>query len=74
MGQKWPSCKAREVFRALRRIGWREKLPAKGGSHVQLTHPSYSHEFTWAFHDGVEIGPKMLAKIAKQTGLRPEDL
>jgi hypothetical protein len=30
--------------------------------------------FTWAFHDGEEIGPKMLARIAKHTGLRPEDL
>jgi len=29
---------------------------------------------TFAFHDDVEIGPIMLAKIAKDTGLRPEDL
>jgi hypothetical protein len=28
----------------------------------------------WAFHDGVEIGPKMLSRISKHTGLRPEDL
>jgi hypothetical protein len=27
-----------------------------------------------AFHDGDEIGPKMLARIAKQTGLTPDDL
>ncbi len=30
--------------------------------------------FTWAFHEGDEIGPPMLARIAKKTGLRPEDL
>ncbi len=31
-------------------------------------------DFTWAFHDGEEIGLHMLARIAKQTGLKPEDL
>jgi hypothetical protein len=30
--------------------------------------------YTFAFHDRQEIGPVMLAKIAKRTGLRPEDL
>jgi hypothetical protein len=29
---------------------------------------------SWAFHDRMEIGPKMLARIAKHTGLRGEDL
>jgi predicted RNA binding protein YcfA (HicA-like mRNA interferase family) len=28
----------------------------------------------FAFHDREEIGPRMLARIAKQTGLQPEDL
>jgi hypothetical protein len=28
----------------------------------------------FAFHDDKEIGPRMLARIAKPTGLRPEDL
>ena len=28
----------------------------------------------FAFHDNEEIGPKMLARIAKHTGLKPEDL
>ena len=62
-------------MRALHRIGWREKPRiSKGGSHKQLEHPDYPHEFTWAFHDDVEIVPKMLAKIAKETGLKPEDI
>jgi predicted RNA binding protein YcfA (HicA-like mRNA interferase family) len=36
--------------------------------------PGYPQEVTWAFHDGDEIGPKMLARIAKRTGLKPEDI
>src|ERR1044072_6722942 len=28
----------------------------------------------FAFHDKDEIGPKMLARVAKHTGLRPDDL
>ena len=31
-------------------------------------------DFVFAFHDREEIGPKMLARIAKKTGLRPQDL
>jgi predicted RNA binding protein YcfA (HicA-like mRNA interferase family) len=72
---QWPSTSAKKVFRALHRIGWREKPRiSKGGSHKQLEHSNYRDEYTWAFHDGDEIGPKMLAKIAKRTGLKPEDI
>jgi len=67
----WPSLKARKVFKALLRIGWSVKH--RSGSHVKLEHPTRG-QFIWAFHDDVEIGPKMLARIAKHTGLRPEDL
>jgi hypothetical protein len=28
----------------------------------------------FAFHDRDEIGPRMLARVAKHTGLKPEDL
>jgi len=28
----------------------------------------------FGFHDSEEIGPKMLARIAKRTGLKPDDL
>jgi len=31
-------------------------------------------DYTFAFHDGEEIGPVMLAKIAKNTGLTRDDL
>ena len=71
----FPASSARKVLRALERIGWREKERiSKSGSHRQLEHPDYPYEFTWAFHDSDEIGPAMLAKIAKRTGLKPEDI
>jgi predicted RNA binding protein YcfA (HicA-like mRNA interferase family) len=60
---EWPSTKARIVYKAL----------LKNGSHKKLTHPNYGN-YTWAFHDNEEIGPAMLARIAKRTGLRPVDL
>jgi hypothetical protein len=28
----------------------------------------------FGFHDNEELGPKILSKIAKYTGLKPEDL
>jgi predicted RNA binding protein YcfA (HicA-like mRNA interferase family) len=72
---KFPSTSAKKVYRALLRIGWLEKARiGKGGSHKQLENPNYGYEYTWAFYDSDEIGPIMLAKIAKRTGLTPEDL
>lgn len=72
----WPSTKAKRVLSALLRIGW--LLPAgkgSGSSHIKLTHKNGKYpDYTWAWHDGVEIGPKALARIAKHTGLKPEDL
>ncbi|HEY5329117.1 MAG TPA: type II toxin-antitoxin system HicA family toxin [Acidobacteriaceae bacterium] len=69
----WPSSKARRVYKAPIRIGWEEDHFIKGSSHQQLRRTGYA-DFTWAFHDGDEIGPKMLARIAKKTGLTPQDL
>ncbi|MGO8971757.1 MAG: type II toxin-antitoxin system HicA family toxin [Myxococcaceae bacterium] len=68
----WPSKKAKVVLRALLKIGWSEKRN-EGTSHRVLQRPGFE-DYTWAFHDGVEIGPKMMAKIAKKTGLVPTDL
>jgi hypothetical protein len=31
-------------------------------------------DYVFAFHDQIEIGPVMLARIAKKTGLEPGDL
>ena len=70
---QWPSSKARKVFQALIRIGWREDGRLSGGSHRQLVRDGFPR-FTWAFHDGEELGPQMLVRIAKRTGLTPSDL
>jgi hypothetical protein len=31
-------------------------------------------DVVFALHDGEEIGPRMLARIGRQTGLTPDDL
>jgi len=67
----WPSSRGRAVLAALLRIGWRVKRTT--GSHRTLAHGTRP-DFVFAFRDSEEIGPRMLARIAKHTGLRPEDL
>ncbi len=69
---QWGSRKARLVLAALLRIGWQIKRQS-GGSHRILARPGWA-DFVFAFHDGEELGPRMLARIARRTGLRPEDL
>jgi len=68
---QWKSAKARRVLGALLRIGWSVKR--ESGSHRTLARPGWPN-VVFAFHDKEEIGPRMLARIAKVTGLRPEDL
>ena len=67
----WPSTKAQRVLAALLRIGWTVKR--QSGSHRTLSREGWP-DFVFAFHDGDEIGPHMLARIAKRTGLTPGDL
>jgi predicted RNA binding protein YcfA (HicA-like mRNA interferase family) len=69
---QWPSTKARLVLVALLRIGWVVKRQS-GTSHRVLTRSGWP-DFVFAFHDREEIGPRMLARIAKRTGLTPDDL
>jgi len=69
---QWPSTKAKRVLAALLRIGWTIKRET-GGSHRILSRPGWA-DYVFAFHDKEEIGPRMLARIAKRTGLKPEDL
>ena len=68
---QWPSCKAKRVLAALFKLGW--YLERQSGSHRPLAREGWP-DFVFAFHDGEEIGPRMLARIAKHTGLQPEDL
>jgi len=69
--KSWPSSKARRVLSALYRIGW--TLKRQSGSHKTLSRPGWA-DVVFPFHDGEEIGPRMLGRIAKHTGLRPDDL
>ncbi len=68
---QWPSTKARRVYAALVGVGW--QLKRQSGSHRTLSREGWS-DFVFAFHDGEEIAPRMLARIGKHTGLTPEDL
>jgi predicted RNA binding protein YcfA (HicA-like mRNA interferase family) len=67
----WPATKAQRVFSTLLRIGWTVKRQT--GSHRVLQRPG-SPDYVFAFHDGDEVGPRMLARIAKHTGLKPDDI
>jgi predicted RNA binding protein YcfA (HicA-like mRNA interferase family) len=63
--------KAKHAFKALLKIGW--VVVSQSGSHIKLKHPSYPM-YVWAFSDSDELGSKILSRIAKHTGLKPEDL
>ena len=69
---KWPSKNARIVLAALLRIGWSIKRQSKT-SHRVLERPGWPN-YVFAFHDNEEIGPQMLIRIAKHTGLTPDNL
>ena len=67
----WGARKSRVVLKALLRIGWVQKRQT--GSHRVLARKGYP-DYVFAFHGGEEIGPRMLARIARHTGLTPNDL
>lgn len=60
------------MLAALLKIGWTIKRHGSG-SHRVLARPDWP-DFVFAFHDNEEIGPRMLARISKRTGLTPGDL
>lgn len=65
------SAKARRVLAALLRLGWSVKR--QRGSHRTLERAGWP-DYVFAFHDNEEIGPRMLSRIAKNTGLDPDDI
>lgn len=67
----WPATQARRVLAALLSAGWSVKR--QSDSHRVLVKEGWPN-VTFAFHDREEIGPRMLARIARQTGMKPEDL
>ncbi len=67
----WPATKSRLVLKTLLNIGW--QIKRQRGSHIILEKSDWP-DYVWAFHDKEEIGPRMLARIAKKTGLKVENL
>lgn len=67
----WPAVKARRALDALLRIGW--TIARTRGSHRRLVRSGWT-PYAFSFHDSEEIGPAALARIARYTGLKPEDL
>ena len=67
---KWRAVKATRILTALLRIGW--QIKRQRGSHRILGKAGWP-DYTFAFHEREEIGPRMLARIAKHTGLTPDD-
>jgi predicted RNA binding protein YcfA (HicA-like mRNA interferase family) len=68
---EWPSTRARRVLAALQGIGW--EIKRQTGSHKVLARQGWK-DVVFAFHEADEIGPRMLARLAKHTGLKPSDL
>ncbi len=68
---EWHTSKALRVLRGLQKAGW--SIKRQKGSHRILWKTGYP-DYTFAFHDREELGPKMLSRIAKHTGLAPEHL
>jgi predicted RNA binding protein YcfA (HicA-like mRNA interferase family) len=68
---QWPSIRASRLLAALLRNGW--SIKRQSGSHRTLQRPGWP-DVVFAFHDGDEIGPRMMARIAKRTGLQIENL
>jgi predicted RNA binding protein YcfA (HicA-like mRNA interferase family) len=67
----WPATKAKRLLAALYRIGW--TLKRETGSHKTLSRDGWA-DVAFAFHDGEEVGPRMMARVARHTGLKVEDL
>ncbi len=68
---EWRAVKAPRLLKALLNLGWHIKR--QKGSHRILGKVGWP-DYTFALHDREEIGPRMIARIAKHTGLTPEDL
>lgn len=68
---EWRAAKAPRVLRAILSLGC--SIKRRRGSHRILAKAGWP-DYTFAFHDREEIGPRMLARIAKHTGLTPDNL
>src|SRR4030067_2807179 len=62
------SGRARQVFASLVRVGW--TIKRQSGSPRTLSKSGFP-DFVFSFHDSEDIGPRMLPRIGKRTGLKP---
>jgi predicted RNA binding protein YcfA (HicA-like mRNA interferase family) len=69
----WPASKANRVLAALLRIGWSVKRQS-GTSHRVCYNATAGQILFSRFTSKKKIGLRMLARIAKRTGLTPNDL
>jgi predicted RNA binding protein YcfA (HicA-like mRNA interferase family)/predicted RNase H-like HicB family nuclease len=53
-----------------KRIGWRHDRTV--GSHKIMKKDGWA-DYPFSFHDSDELGPAILARVSKKTGLQPED-
>jgi len=65
-----PILSAREVLRRLMRAGF--FIVNQKGSHVKLLNPTTKKRTGVPIHTG-DLGRKLIQKILKQSGIRPED-
>ena len=65
----WPSTKAKRVLAALERLRW--SIKRQSGSHKTLARTGWP-DIVFEFHDGEEIGPRMLARWQNIQGSRPK--
>ena len=65
----WPSAKARRVFAALKRIGWRHGRTV--GSHKIMKKDGWA-DYPFSFHDSEELGPAILVRVSKRPAFNPK--
>jgi len=68
---RYPVLKPTEVVAILERLGFREVR--QKGSHKQYSHAD-GRRTTVSFHKGRDISPIILRQIAKDVGLKVEEL
>jgi len=65
------SHQGRPSIASAHRLGW--TIERQRGSHRTRSRSGWT-DYEFAFHEDEELGPRMLARMAKHTGLRPGDL
>jgi len=69
MSKRLKLCSGAEAVQKLKKTGW--AAVRQKGSHVMLTKPGY--QWTLSIPQHSELGPGMLRKLIRQTGLTIEE-